>query len=284
MSILKYLNNTNIISESNTYLYFKCPICDGKVGVQKTGRRAGSYWCYTSNCNTSDIWYKVTGFRSKNVQVFDVEYIPPVNRLEDIKLRIIDKQSYSLPCKKTYYSPLVDTKVTETTYIYDETSIIKRIDYIDEHGKKNKRFTPQYYDDGLWQRGTHYKWLMYNEGYLPLGTPGNAVIVCEGEKTADIITKATGYLTLTPPGFGWNDDYLCAAFNRLFIYVNGIVYLPDNDETGVKKQQLILNNAHKNNLWCEAIKPPESVNDFGDLSEEEISKCLQNYFKKQDQI
>lgn len=283
MSILNYRDRLTILSESNTYLYFKCPVCAGKVGLQKTGRRAGSYWCYTSNCNTGDIWHGVTGYRAKGVEVLDVEDVPVINRVESIALLRINIP-YSLPCQRSYYSPLLDTTATETTYIYDDVSVVKRTDYHDEHGTKVKRFLPQYYDNGEWHNGTHYKWLLYNERYLPVCESGNAVTLCEGEKVADKLTSATGYLTLSPPGFGWNDDYLAFAFNRLFMHINGIIYCPDNDEVGVKKLQLIRDIAHKNHMWCEVLEPPNDVNDFADISNEEIEQCLLKYLQKQDQI
>lgn len=77
----------------------------------------------------------------------------------------------------------------------------------------------------------------------------HCVIGVEGEKCVDAVINAWGLAAFTVQGSQWNEKNLDYAMNYLREnQVKGIIYIPDNDESGQKKADAMFKAANRNQI------------------------------------
>lgn len=249
-NLIDYYNKgkLELISELATELCFKCPSCGGKLKYKKLD---WAYLCVTENCSTTQIRESL-GLSSSNSVHSSTLVIkqPTITKFDAL---MVSPPDYQLA--KQYQ--IGDRRITY--FSYSNEFIVERVDYDDE---QPKQLFPKYRINNQWVYGRGNNSLLFNQQYLTDGS----VLLAEGEKCADIVTSITGWLTLSPPAFGWNNSYLIAQLSNP--HITGIIYLPDNDKIGKIKADLIKYVAWSLGKPC-YIVPLDDVtsDDGGDIAD-----------------
>jgi len=245
------LGKLELISSTNTEKRYVCPVCQGHS--LKENVRSNAYRCFNGYCSTNDIRAKL-GYKSATVDEYKAvsssSYVKPVplTKLEP-PIRIIDYQS---PTSRQ----LGDRTITN--FSYSDTCMVERVDY--KSGKKKECY-PKFKAGNLWQYGSSHKFGLFNSRYIK---SRGSIIISEGEKTADLVTKVTNYLTLSPPPFGWNESYISS--NLFNPKITSVLYLPDNDEPGKKKANLVQQSCWMVGIQCFIFSYGNlSIRDSGDF-------------------
>jgi len=250
------------IGENNTETVFTCPVCNGKIKARKDN---GAYLCVTNYCDKADIRAKL-GASSKD------EYKPPPlsSFINPVHLHVLKPP---IPKPDNYEEPIIknlkDRRIT--TYKYNDTCLIERVDYIDK-GKK-KEFYPKHKVSGIWRYGgSSPAFKLFNSRYINVRKNG-CILIAEGEKTANLISVATNYLCLSPPVFGWKQDYIS---NQLTLpNISGVLYFADNDEAGAAKAKIVKLAAWSVGIPCAIFsnysRPLGDGEDLVDLYENNIN-------------
>ena len=208
-----------ILSELATEICYKCPSCGGKLKYKKLD---WAYLCVTENCSTAQI-RTALGLSSSNKVQLTSNLV--------IKQPIITKFD-ALMVSPPHYQLAKQYQIGDrrTTYFsYSDEFIVERVD----SNSQPKQLFPKYRVGNEWKYGRGKNTSLFNQRYITNGS----VLIAEGEKCADIVTSITGWLTLSPPSFGWSNNYLMAQLSNP--HITGIVYLPDNDKIGRVKSDLI---------------------------------------------
>ena len=158
-----------------------------------------------------------------------------------------------------------------THFSYNDKAMVERIDFVEEI--KRKECYPKYREGSSWKYGGNECFGLFNARYITNGT----VIFAEGEKTADLITQVTNFLCLSPPAFGWNENYISSKL--INPKISGVIYLPDNDSAGEKKAKIVQKSCWMVGIPCLVFKYKGEMNegdDFVDLHNrgEDIRKIL----------
>lgn len=257
------------IKEGATYAEFYCPVCkEENFKITLTGDRAGAFRCWSNSCNSSEI-REALGGKTVDRQI----YVKPKAVYNSVPFaqgcQFINIDKYDLPATSSYWSNKYGTRVNRTEYTYSPECRTSRIDFV-EDGKKRKQVYPQHWLEGEWCYGASPKFPFYNSSYL-LNQAG-IVFVVEGEKTATIFTDSLGWLALSPPGFGWTEEWLKSAFQKLYWAVEGVFVLPDNDRVGQSKAWKVQQACWSWHIPCEIIELPlaEEGEDAADLIQKGI--------------
>lgn len=178
------------------------------------------------------------------------------------------------------YLPIQGVTDTKGVITYPYSRSHKTIRFVRE-GKKV--IIPYHLSAGQsvrWVKGLgDVPWGLYHEDHIPT-TVGNAVILAEGEKTCDYIQGRMGLVALTPQGSLWNTEYLTQSLRRLQLRdaaLKSVVYLPDCDEPGIAKRNLVLVAAAHSQLGCVVIPSelyapqPDLIPPGFDLADSELT-------------
>ncbi|GAA6622807.1 hypothetical protein [Scytonema sp. NUACC26] len=260
--ILDYEHKLQSTGGNNSEKWYQCPVCGGsklKVRLQNQ-----AYTCYSGFCNTKDIRSKLgapMGGTGDYKPVSSDIYVRPIE-VGKLKPPISFSTSYE-PAKRRI---LQDRVITN--YIYNERCIIERVDYADINNRKE--CYPKYLSGSIWKYGSHSSFGLFNSRYI---TSSGTAIICEGEKTADVVSSVTGYITLTPPPFGWSETYIAA--NLTNPKISNVLYLPDYDEMGRKKASIVQRAAWNVGISCSVFDygdiPMNDSDDFVDLNERGVN-------------
>jgi len=208
-----------ILSELATEICYKCPSCGGKLKYKKLD---WAYLCVTENCSTAQI-RTALGLSSSNGIITPSTLVikqPTITKFDEL---MVSPPHYQLA--KQYQ--IGNRRITY--FSYSDEFIVERVDYDDE---QPKQLFPKYRVGNKWIYGRGKNTSLFNQRYITNGS----VLIAEGEKCADIVSS-TGWLTLSPPSFGWSNNYLMAQLSNP--HITGIIYLPDNDKIGRVKSDLI---------------------------------------------
>ncbi|HHR85030.1 MAG TPA: hypothetical protein ENL23_01630 [Candidatus Acetothermia bacterium] len=150
--------------------------------------------------------------------------------------------------------------------------------YRDESGSplfKVCRYTPKSFRQMRWT-GSGWKWglrgvrrVLYNL-HLIAKYPTAKVVMCEGEKDADLLTKHGILATTTPMGAGkWRAEYGESLRGRT------VILIPDNDEVGVLHMTSIVTYLNKNKIAdARVVRIPNQYKDVSEWGEVEKIKDL----------
>lgn len=227
---------------------YYCPCCNRKSLKVNIRKESKPYKCWSGGCSNDSIRKALRLTVQPKAEIIKPRSlnIKPI-RLEKIEPIIVS--DYISPTTVRY--GIHDNKpATITTYRYGNFHQVERIDF---HGEDKKKFLPSYIQQGRRVYGADYNCPLFNQELIE---NNKTVYFVEGEKCADILTREVGVLAVTPPGFGWNDKYLRQALQRIAFKVNGIVILPDKDETGEKKASLVRCVAWSLGIPCNVVKIP----------------------------
>lgn len=245
------LGKLQLVSSTNTEKRYICPVCGGKS--LKEAIRTNAYKCFSEYCSTSDIRAKL-GYQTNDR--IDPYRAPSSTYVKPVPLKSLEPpitvQDYQSPTSHT----LGDRTITN--FSYSEFCMVERVDY-STSGKKKELF-PKYKSGNQWQYGSSPKFGLFNARYIK---SRGSVIICEGEKTANLITSVTNYLTLSPPSFGWNENYISS--NLFNPKITSVLYIPDNDEPGKKKASIVRDACWMVGIPCLIFSYNLPIKDGGDF-------------------
>jgi hypothetical protein len=238
-----YIDKLTIVCEKNTEITFICPICgSNKLKFNKSNF---AYKCYENFCSSKSIREKL-GFRN----TYDEQTKGSSIIIEESVTWKYNNNTYNFITVDNYKKAKIQNigKKTITNYKYNDNCIVQRVDY--ENEQKRKDIFPKYKNNEVWTYGSNNKFGLFNSCFI---AKQGLVIMVEGEKCADELTAFSSYLTLTPPAFGWNVNYLTCSFIDFLPFITGILYLPDNDKIGLEKANIIQKASWANSIPCKII-------------------------------
>lgn len=247
IDVRNHLKKFTITSEIPSEWTVICPQCGGRLRISK---EKGAMLCVDGYCDPRDV------FKTVNINSDDFK---PRDRFPVSLNEILFPENFTLLRDENYISEVSYTKSYNKKYSqeclisyypYNKTHRLYRLDLLES---KSKIPIPNYYDNG-WKIGNDGKFPFFNESRLSKNTRRNFVIVVEGEKTAEIVSKETGYIAITPPcGFGWSYRWLQENVKRLIGKTSGFLIIPDGDKIGFKKALLFQSVAWANFFPCQIV-------------------------------
>lgn len=246
--LLRQRHKLTVLSQTNQTWCCECPVCGGtKLKLVVEGKRAGAFKCWTSDCTSAEIYKSLDIERKPYNPDYEqnLNYVPDsYSKLSGLILSVSLPKTLK-PLTSVSSSGLPSSKQLPNGtvhYIYSPSQICIRTQMQD--GSKTVRpYSRQ--EDGTWRfNAGSQKWTLYNERQLLNRSKqdGNAVIMAEGEKVAEFVQNTLGFVCITLPGWQWNLNHIVPALHRLQYlneHLEALIYLPDYDETGAKKESLV---------------------------------------------
>jgi hypothetical protein len=252
---------------------FRCPVCKGTISASLTHK--GAWMCVTSGCSVAKVRKKLGLSIS-----YDQERksrgspYPELKRMHEIEYSScdsiigVDYKDYVThrpfwvvednDSVITYYRLGRYIKTREAKFNGLEEDIkkhdhIKRVDYWDyEKNKWKKRIKPSTNSEIL---------PFFNQEFV--GDKRGAVVFLEGEKSAFYFTISTGLLGLSFPASKSTDEKMCRYwFPKFRKNFEGILYFPDNDETGEKKAKNLKKLASEYQIPLKILEPYKKWDGF----------------------
>jgi len=257
--ILDYADQLEFVKETNTQLTCRCPVCFSKLQISK---RNSAYFC-VSDCDPVDIRRNMDLPTTNRYQ--PKIYVPP----KSIPLpRKIDLHTcdivYNLETQ-SFFHPRLQKQAHKTIYQYGEIYRIVRLDIEDDD---EKMFYPNKLVDGKWGVEACDKHPFFNENAIT--QKNKFVTLVEGEKCAVALSEQ-GILAITPPPFGWSEDRLKVAFDRIYYDIEGVLVIPDNDAVGLTKAVRVQNACWRSGLPCRIL----NLEDYYRVEKEDIADLIQ---------
>jgi 5S rRNA maturation endonuclease (ribonuclease M5) len=314
-NILDYLDELTIISNNTSWIEAKCPVCEGKLKISKNTSKYGAYACYTDECHLKDnnlIRKKLYKPNSPFNQLSVFSSTSNLNKTSKLITKIIVKDKL-IDSNITYKSFLTDALFIKpsskkyisnnciriTTYYKYDYFIMVRNDIIDKNNNTRSKFFYPLYKVNAENNTKYVKGLpdlipscpVYRKEYLQ-----ESIFIVEGEKCATIL-QYLGIAAITLANFIYTDRYLDRYISNIYsLGVKNVIYLMDNDKTGLNKAKSVCNYLSKHNIAnrylnlvdLDEFKHFKSIKGFDvyDLYTEKlilksninhfISKCLQN--------
>lgn len=240
-NILNYVDQLEFVSENNTQLTYRCPVCFSKLQISK---RKTAYMC-VSDCSSADI--------RRNLDIpFSPNYRPkvyvaprPIPLPRTIRLHTCDLD-YDLE-QQEFFHPKYNEPAIKTVYNYSPFHRIVRMDLL-ESGEK--MFYPNKKVDDKWTILADDPHPFFNE--INITQKDKFVTLVEGEKCAVALSQQ-GILSITPPPFGWSENKLEQGFKRLYYDIDGVLVIPDNDSVGLTKAVRVQNACWRIGLPCRIL-------------------------------
>lgn len=231
------------VTNKPTWVQATCPICGGKLKINKNPSKYGAYACYTNNCQERpgnpirQLLYKPLPFRPSTA--FKAKTTKKPNLIEIVE-PIYPKAEPANFLTRVPFTPPEQIRERNKifTYFQYEGFRVVRLDAKLADGTKRKYMYPEYklptgaYVQGLPSRLENLP--IYTSSYLQ-----SAMIFAEGEKTATIGQKL-GMATVTFPTFAFSERYIDTYAKELRLKgLTDVLYLEDNDDAGKKKAELV---------------------------------------------
>jgi hypothetical protein len=253
--IREYVGTTlTILKESNTQWKVTCPSCNGKMVVNKNQPK---YMCVTEYCTPIEI-RNAMGVYTYNPTNYTPSFsVSPLYIKRPLSLIRTEKKVDSTTQQSKNY--IENKTLDRTPYYYPDNCKVVRYDIYVNGSRINKEFRP-YKDNKII---SYCDLKLYRENYLNIY--GDYIWV-EGEKCVDAVVKR-GYTAITAAGgVARNKDYIQ---KRLLVNkpkIAGLVIIPDNDTSGIKKAALVEECAWRSNIPTKKINldPFLSLLDEGD--------------------
>ena len=271
--ILDYLDRLNVVKQTGTEYHCTCPVCgDGGFKIDKN---SGKYNAFKCGCEVKDIreavrpWGEVTqqsrGSRgSKRVK-------------EAVKLARLPNPAIDAPTPETtrildwLVKQGVPPNATQTRYWYSKTQWVSRFEWLTKDGKAKTIRQGHIKSNGLveWKKGGK-DWRAYKLGEAVKHSSGKWVLGLEGEGCVESARKMA-IATITWQGSNWEISRIVKDLTKLIeAGAAGLIYFPDNDETGAKKADSINSACQKVGLPCLILEPTDvwsKMPDKGDLTD-----------------
>ncbi len=257
--ILNEINRNDVIRDTNSYIEIYCPVCKSR-GITSKGlkinKKTGAYRAWVCGCSPDSI-RTVLGLKSEK-STYHKDRITTTPLILD-KIDPLVITDYKPRITKRVYSSPKRGFVNETVYYYDSTRRVVRLDL----STGDKEFYFNYLDNNTWkyQDLDTSTFPLFNADYI---TQKKVVVLVEGEKAASTLTSATGLVALTPPGFGWNENYLLPKLQKLYFKIAGLLVIPDNDTTGILKAATVEQAAWKAGIPTKRIDLKKLYKNEGD--------------------
>lgn len=269
MSNIDFISKINLlkkhltlVKETRTEYHFICPVC-GNNNL-KLSKQKGLINCF-SGCSFSSLVSYL-----KRIGILKEDPYTPINPFKSSF--IVNKPVLNFFIQKSskcfinkYNCNIVDD-IKITTYYYSSFQRILRYDFNDE---RKKIIIPQIFLNNKWINGKqgHYDFFYINELQ-------SNVIVVEGEKTVCYVSNITSL------------PILCCYDNNTLIdninhhNINQLLYIYDNDVTGLNKAKSFQKICNSYNIRCNIINtfslfPVEHSGDLGDVNQKDLL-TLQN--------
>jgi hypothetical protein len=271
--ILDHLDKLENVKHHLTWGSATCPVCGGTLKFSKSGYKANSYACYTSNCHTIKNEYGVNRIKAK-LQVYSpfssgnthfkvANIFTTPTRLLEIPIPIVDTlQLYS---DIEYKPPKRNTsKDKQKRYIYFEYDAFTyvRVDTITEEGV-DKYFYPTHVNN----RGFSIKGMPLDSGLPVYRTEyiQRDVLVVEGEKCASFLQKL-GMSAICVNSAFMSEHTLKDIMQALKdLGVENIVYLSDNDIAGEHKANMTMQAAWSVGIHADVLRIVDYYVEYSEL-------------------
>jgi hypothetical protein len=248
--ISEHLDKLENVKHHMTWGEATCPVCQGTLKFSKSGYKADSYACYTSQCHTikdefgrnriksklqvSSHFRNSTVFRQSNLFKSVVKVMESPIPIED-KLNLVSTIPFVAPYRKTSNQG----KTRHIHFVYDKFTYV-RVDTITEDGV-DKYFYPLHKNaNGVTVKGIPLDsgLPIYKTEYLQ-----KDILMVEGEKCAAFLQRL-GLAAVCINTVFLSDTVLKDVMIDLKERgVQNILYLPDNDYSGQTKATLIMQSA-----------------------------------------
>ncbi|MEI6830112.1 MAG: DUF3987 domain-containing protein [Synechococcaceae cyanobacterium ELA445] len=135
------------------------------------------------------------------------------------------------------------------------------------NGEGKKSFIPYHLEGGKWQAGAGTDlWPLWKEELLLAHCRGRRILEFEGEKCAQW-SQAGGLLATTQPGHAHTEEAIQARYARLNAAgVEGVYYMPDNDQMGQDKAQRCASSAKAAGFPFQILSPPAVWPELGQVT------------------
>lgn len=258
--LLDHLDHLEIITSTNSQVTARCPICEAKLVITT---KNSAYKC-VAGCKPIDIRAKI-GFPKSGTYVSKIEApVVPITLPTNIRLfKTVEK--IDIP-DSTYISNKHEQRVRRRDYQYTPIHKMIRIDKLVD---KKKIFYQLVYDENKWVKPKPEHPVL-STLYCPITfEPDNKFLTfVEGEKNTVDLCNA-GIVSITTSCFNWGHERLTYGLKQFHRKISGIIYIPDNDKTGIKKAIDVQTCCWKIGIPCKIInlkkhytKPKEDVSDL----------------------
>ena len=279
-SIFDHLDKLQIVRQTRTAIRAICPICGGNnLEITTSGKTAGRYACYSNiGCTSEQIREAIAPLLQGNApgsEAFEKAGSHYRGLGRRINLRV-------LPAPLKLYKPVLlpageivldtlpeDVDVvpivqkglnTEIIYHYSCKQWVLRTDFYNEVGERTHKTTKPWHinaDSKNVNSKGEKPWPIYRIHEAEQYAVDQWVLGVEGEKAVEA-ARSLGICAVTWMGSAWSDvDLESGLISLKKAGVAGLIYLPDNDEIGMKKALAIANAAAKIQFPCLVLNPLE---------------------------
>lgn len=284
--------------------HYVCPVCSAEhleVVTDPSSEKYGAYSCLTNECERSEIrdlvapWDGISsgGKREKKPEQPPQAIALPkqfeLATVNEYRKSKVEESLYDPAIKnplKTGEEDVFATKKVDITHWYDNSHFVIRSEYYQADGKRIDKITIPWNTEeqnhegwGIKNKGKGSEpWSAYRIQEALRDAKGKVVLGLEGEKKTDEAVRV-GLSAVTFQGSCWDiDKDLVPALERLKEGgVLGIVYLQDNDKTGIRKGLKVARACVKVNFPYLIIEASQIDTEAGDGDD------LANYIAKQEE-
>jgi putative DNA primase/helicase len=275
-NILNYSSSLTLLKEESGQLVCLCPVCGGhRLTIDK---KTGAYTCWTGECERRLIREKVStrkerrrsshiiankAFKkAKKTDYLSQKTIVPIPLpTGNLTLVKLPEPATDIPQSETprFLPKGIPLQAKETIYRYSQTQWVSRLEWEDENCLKGreKTFRQCHQNDKgrvLWTKGDR-PWLPYRfqETIVLIQSQVNdnpipCLLIGEGEKVVEALREIS-LAAITFQGSSWGGEialWLQQLSRQCPQLV--IIFLADNDKTGIKKAEKVILACRQNKL------------------------------------
>jgi len=291
-SIFDHLDKLQIVRQTRTAIRAICPICGGNnFEITTSGKTAGRYACYSNiGCTSEQIReaiapllqgnapgseaFEKAGSHYRGLGRINLRVLPaPLKLYKPVLLPAGEIVLATLP-EDVDVLPIVQKGLnTEIIYHYSCEQWVLRTDFYNEAGERTHKTTKPWHinaDSKNVNSKGEKPWPIYRIHEAEQFAVDQWVLGVEGEKSVEA-ARFLGICTVTWMGSAWSDvDLESGLISLKKAGVAGLIYVPDNDEIGMKKALAIANAAAKIQFPCLVLNPLdlwEEMPEKGDIAD-----------------
>jgi KaiC/GvpD/RAD55 family RecA-like ATPase len=254
-----YLNNDNGIFDIRFHIEkltsakdknrYQCPVCEG--GNLTVNPATGEYQCW-NGCECRDIREAIAPWDERKNQNRSLPH--PKRQVRAPKPQPAPIPDAPIKLSRFQASAIIHCQDPQNTiYPYSDNQWVERVCQkdrkscfpyeLDSNGnKQNNKLSPQ--------------WAAYRESEVIQHGKGSWVLGVEGEKCVEA-ARSLSMVAFTMQGSDWDKALKSAVARFKQADISGVIYFPDNDQTGRKKAQAVQDACALANLPCIVINPTE---------------------------
>ena len=260
--ILDHLDCLKVVKETNREYHCLCPVCED--GGFKVNKKNGSYKAFKCGCEVKDIreairpWSEAKEQGRQGAGATKSRGARETARLAQLALPAKDSPT---PEKKEIAPWLqkqgIPSQALETRYWYSKTQWVSRFEWKNNDGTSEKTIRQGHIkSNGLveWKKGGK-DWRAYKLGEATKYCADKWVLGVEGEGCVES-ARTRAIAAITWQGSNWEISRIVKDLTKLIeASAAGLIYFPDNDETGAKKAKLIKSACQQCNFPCLILSP-----------------------------